>query len=127
MVDRAGFRVEGLSRVVRGLRALGLDVSDLKAAFGAIAAQGATRASGHAPKKSGRLSGSVRGNRAQSKAVVTAGRSTVPYAGAINYGWPARGISASGFMQKADEEMRPRSLLLLEAEIETAIRKRDLK
>lgn len=126
MADRVGFQVEGLSSYVRALKALGLDVDDLKDAFSKIAARGAALAAGYAPKASGRLAGSVRGNRAQSKAVVTVGRSTIPYAGPINYGWPARGIAASGFMQKADETLRPIVLDLLEDDINDKIRERGL-
>ncbi|GAB3990116.1 hypothetical protein [Nocardioides marmoraquaticus] len=126
MAGRDGFKVEGLSRVVRELKALGLDVDDLKNAFSKLSALGAETAARHAPKKSGRLSGSVRGNRAQSKAVVVAGRAAVPYAGPINYGWPARNISASGFMQKTDEELRPQAVQLLQDEINAAARRRGL-
>lgn len=126
MADRAGFRVEGLSRVVRSLQALGLDVEDLKEAFAKIAAKGAQSATRHAPKRSGRLAGSVRGNRAKSKAVVTAGRASIPYAGPINYGWRARNIAPQPFMQKADREMQPQAIGLLEDEINQAARRRGL-
>lgn len=126
MAGREGFKVEGLTRVTRALKDLGLEVDDLKNAFSKISSLAAEKAAGHAPKKSGRLAASVRGNRAQSKAVVTAGRAAVPYAGPINYGWPARGISASGFMQKTDEEMRPRAVQLLEDEINAAARRKGL-
>lgn len=126
MADRAGFKVQGLSQVVRDLKALGLDVDDLKGAFSKIAAEGAEKAAAHAPRRSGRLAGSLRGNRAQSKAVVTAGGASVPYAGPINYGWPARGITGSGFMQRADEEMQPRALAMLEDEINRRIKARGL-
>lgn len=122
-----GFRVTGLSKVVRDLKAMGAEVDDLKDAFSTIAAEGADKASGFAPKRSGRLAASIRGNRAQSKAVVTAGRAAVPYAGPINYGWPARGIKASLFMQKASDAMEPRALQMLEAEINRSIRKRELQ
>lgn len=126
MASRSGFKVEGLSQVIRALRALGLDATDLKNAFSKIAAEGATVVAGFAPKRSGRLAGTVRGNRAASKAVVTVGRATVPYAGPINYGWPSRGIAAQPFMQKADEHMRPVAIDRLETEINEAIRKRGL-
>lgn len=126
MADRVGFQVEGLSRVVRDLKAIGVEVDDLKDAFAKIAAEGARKAAAAAPRRSGRLAGSLRGNRAQSKAVVTAGTAAVPYAGPVNYGWPSRGIDATGFMQKADEEMRPRSVELLEQEINEVIRRKGL-
>lgn len=126
MPDSAGFRVEGLSSVVRGLQDLGVEVEDLKDAFAAIAAQAAQVAASAAPSESGALRGSLRGNRAKGKAVVTAGRSAVPYAGPINYGWPTRNIEGAGFMQTADEAMGPRALALLEAEINQQIRAKGL-
>ena len=126
MVDRVGFKVEGLSRLVRDLQALGLDVDDLKAAFAAIAAEGAQVASRLAPRRSGRLASDIRGNRAKSKAVITAGRSSVPYAGPINYGWEKRGITPSLFLQQADEQMEPRAVQMLEDEVNNRIRARGL-
>jgi hypothetical protein len=123
---RVGFKVTGLNQVVAGLLAMGVEVDDLKNAFAAIAAEGARVASAYAPVRSGRLAGDVRGNRAKSKAVVTAGRVSVPYAGPINYGWAARGIEPSGFMQKADQAMGRNALRRLEDEINAQIRKRGL-
>jgi hypothetical protein len=126
MVDRVGFQVEGLDQVLRDLRAIGAEASDLKDAFAKIAAEGARVAEQYTPRRSGRLAAAVRGNRAVSKAVVRAGTRAVPYAGAINYGWPRRGIAAAQFMQKADETMRPRAVDLLEAEIDQIIRRKGL-
>lgn len=124
MADRVGFRVQGLTAVVRDLQRLGLDVDDLKDAFSEIASEGAERASAHAPRVSGRLAGDIRGNRAKSKAVVAAGRASVPYAGAINYGWTSRNIKPSEFMQKADQDMQPRAIQMLEDEINRKIREK---
>jgi hypothetical protein len=122
-----GVRVEGLQKVVRDLKSLGLDVDDLKDAFSRIATEAAQVVESHTPKKSGRLAGSVRGNRAQSKAVVSIGRASVPYAGPINYGWPKRNIKPANFIAKTDEEMQPQALRLLEDEINNAIRRRGLQ
>jgi len=128
MVDRrGGVQVEGLSRVLRQLKDLGLEVEDLKAAFAKIAAEGAERVAAHVPRKSGALAGSIRGNRAQSKAVVRAGKAAVSYAGAINYGWPARGIEPALFMQQGDQEMQPIAVRRLEEEIEHQIRRKGLR
>jgi hypothetical protein len=106
---------------------MGAEVDDLKDAFSQIAATAAQKAANFAPKRSGRLAADVRGNRAQSKAVVTAGRSSISYAGPINYGWRARNIAPSGFMQKADQEMQPIALQMLEREIDSLIRKKGLQ
>lgn len=122
-----GVRVDGLNRVVRALLEIGLEVDDLKDAFSSIADRGARVAASLAPKVSGTLAGDIRGNRAKSKAVVSAGRVSVPYAGPINYGWKAHNITASGFMQRTDQVMRPYALRRLESEINTQIRRRGLR
>lgn len=121
-----GFKVEGLNQVVRDLQAFGADVDDLKDTFGGIAAEGARVAAGFTPSRSGRLAGSTRGNRAKNKAVVTQGRSGIPYAGPINYGWPARGIEAARQMLKTDQQMEPVAVQRLEDGINDAIAKRGL-
>lgn len=121
-----GVRVEGLRNVTRALRGLGLDVADLKDAFAAVSALGAQKVAARIPRRSGRLAGTARGNRAASRAVVTIGRATVPYAGAINYGWPARGISPAHFIAKADADIAPIAPDLFDQEIEKKARQRGL-
>lgn len=121
-----GVRVEGLSRKIRQLKDLGLEIDDLKDAFASIAAEASARVARHVPTRTGRLAASVRGNRAQSKAVVRAGKAAVPYAGPINYGWPKRGITPALYMQAGDKEMQPIAVTRLEQGIEQAIRKRGL-
>jgi hypothetical protein len=126
MASRTGFHVSGLNQVVRDLQAIGVEVEDLKDAFSEIAREGAQVVARHAPRLSGALAGDVRGNRAKSKAVVTAGRSSLPYAAPINYGWARHSIEPSGFMQKGDKEMQPYALRRLEADINEGIRRRGL-
>lgn len=122
-----GVRVEGLTKVTRALKGLGLEVDDLKDAFATIAREATEVIARKAPHKSGRLASTVRGNRAQNKAVVRAGKSAVPYAGPINYGWPKRGISASLFMQRGDAEYAPQAVKRLEQELESAITRNGLR
>jgi hypothetical protein len=119
-------QVLGLNAVIRDLVAIGVEVEDLKDAFAKVAALGATIAAANVHSDSGALAADVRGNRAKSKAVITAGRASLPYAGVQNYGWPAHNISAQGFMQKADRELQPLALRLLEAEVNQQIRRRGM-
>lgn len=121
-----GVRITGLREVVRGLEKLGLEVDDLKDAFAPIAQLGARIAASNVRSRSGKLAGTLRGNRAKSRAVITAGRASVPYAGPQNYGWAKRNIPAQGFMQRADEQMESRSVQLLESAINRAIRRSGL-
>jgi len=122
-----GVQVTGLNKVVRDLQTLGLELNDIKDAFAKIAAEGARVASSFAPRRTGALQASVRGNRAKNKAVVAAGRARVKYAGPINYGWPKRNIKPALFMQRADTVMRPKALNELEKSIERKIRQKGLQ
>lgn len=117
-----GYRVEGVREVVKALTDLGFEVADLKDVFSEIADRGADAVAAATPRASGALAADVRGNRAKSKAVVTAGRSSIPYAGVINYGWPARGIEPSEFMQRGEAVIEPDALRLLEDGINDKIK-----
>lgn len=125
-------RAEGLNALSRELIALGVDVEDLKDAFADLADEGARIAARNAPVGSGRdphpgqLRADIRGNRARNKAVVTSGRSRIPYAGAINFGWRAHNISGVGYMQSVDNELAPYAPRRLERSIGDLIRRRNL-
>src|ERR1700741_5068955 len=122
-----GVYVEGLREMVRDLQTLGGgELEDMKDAFGQTAAQAANLAASFAPRRTGRLQASIRGDRAKNKATVRAGGARVPYAGAVNYGWPRRGIRAARFMQRADEKIRPTVADDLEAAIVKLIADRGL-
>lgn len=121
-----GVRITGLREKVKGLEAMGVSVDDLKGAFGKIAARGAEIAAGFAPVLTGALSGSIRGNKAKNRALVVAGKGSTPYAGAINYGWGARNIAPSHFMQRADTELKPYAETELNAELDRLSRQNGL-
>lgn len=124
---QGGVKVVGLREVIRDLHRIGVEADDLKTAFSRIAATGARLASAFAPKRTGRLAASVKGNKAKSKAVIRSGSARVPYAGAINYGWPRRGIEPAHFMQKADRAIEPEAIRMLEDNLNQLIRERGLK
>jgi hypothetical protein len=107
--------VEGLRSLNRDLLAAGADLDDLKDVYAEVAKVGAYVASNLAPTKTGALAATIRGNRAKGKAVITAGKGRVKYAGAINYGWPRKGIRANPFLQKADKVMETRAPEIFEA------------
>jgi hypothetical protein len=119
-------RVEGLNKLTRALTAAGVAVDDLKDVMASIAALGARAAGTFVPRRSGALGATIRGNRAKSKAVVTAGRARVRYAGPINYGWRARNIAPARFMQRADAVVAPRAVQLLEDGVNDVINREGL-
>lgn len=91
----------GLREVVRNLEKIGADVQDMKDVFLKIGEMVQADAARLAPKRSGRLSASIKPTKTKNKAAIRAGSARVPYAGPINYGWRRRGITASNFMQRA--------------------------
>lgn len=84
---------------VSGLRELQREVRKAKGSEGRKALTRANRKAANivrddartvtVPRKSGRLAGSIRATAGAAKAAVMAGSARVPYAGVINYGWPA--------------------------------------
>jgi hypothetical protein len=99
--------VDGVRELRRSLKRAGDDLGDLKDANAEVAGMVAGRASSLAPRVSGRLAGSVRGNRAAASAVVKVGGASLPYAGPVHWGWPARHIAANPFAVNAAHDTEP--------------------
>ena len=125
-MGKSGVYVEGLRETVRNLEKLGADVDDLKDVMGSIASRAADVMQGFTPKVTGKLQASIRGNRAKGKAVVTAGRASVKYAGAVNYGWPKRRIKPRNFTGKTDAVMEKESVQMLEDGLQKLIEQNGL-
>jgi len=53
------------------------------------------------PRRSGRLAASIRAQGTQRAGRVAAGKKSVPYAGPIHWGWPARNIKPQPFLTDA--------------------------
>lgn len=83
----AAIEVQGAAQLRRTLKAAGNDLADFTAANAEVAAMVARAATGTAPRgPSGRLAGSIRGNKAKARATVLAGGASVRYANAIHWG-----------------------------------------
>ena len=111
-------QVEGLRPLLRDLERLGVEISDLKATFKAIATKGADLAKSFTPVRTGALRASIRPSNRKNAAYVIAGDRRHPYARVNNYGWPARGYKASHFLQKADAVVGPQATKDLETAIQ---------
>lgn len=88
-----GLRVTGGRELRRALRTATGDLDDLKAAHRQVAAIVAAAAQSAAPKRTGKLAGTIRPNAGQRYARVSVGNNRssangVRYAGPIHYGWP---------------------------------------
>lgn len=91
-------RVKGAQRLSATLRRAGVDVADMKNAnerVGRIVADAAGRL---APRRSGRLKGSIKPARQRAKVVIRTG--PYRYAWVQEYGSPSRGISARHYMTR---------------------------
>ena len=94
----AALRIRGLRETIRDLERLGVDVADLKEAFGAISRDVAEEAGGLVRRLSGALANTIRPAKTKNRAIVRVGTARVRYAGPMNYGWPAHGIAGDGFL-----------------------------
>jgi hypothetical protein len=93
----------------------------MKDANAAVSAMVAEAAANRAPRRSGRLAGSVRGNRAVGRAQVLAGKAAVPYAGPIHWGWNAHNIEPQPFMSIAATDLEPAWVALYTSEVNKII------
>lgn len=101
MADKALY-VVGQKRFVQTMRKAGADMQELKEVNRRAADIAKPEAVALAPRgKTGRLAGSIRAGATQKAGIIRAGRKTVPYAGPINYGWPARNIRPRTFVNDA--------------------------
>lgn len=116
-----GFRVEGQGRLeidglreaLRDIRRLGDDArDDMKDTHRKAGEIVATVARGIAPVRTGRLASTIVSAPTQRQGRVRVGRGqSIPYAGPIHFGWPARRIKPQPFIydaldQRADQVRR---------------------
>lgn len=98
MAERPLVEVEGARQLRKTLRAAGDDLTDLKDANQRAADIAATAAKAGAPRRSGALAGDIRASGTKTAGIIRAGRKKIPYAGAVHWGWPSRGIAAQPYM-----------------------------
>jgi hypothetical protein len=122
-VSEPTVRVQGLDTLVRTLRKAGQNISELKDAHRAVGEIVAGAAADRAPRRSGALAGSVRATKRAAGARVLGGRASVPYAGPIHWGWPARGIGAQPFMSEAAQATEPQWTARYREDVQNALDK----
>jgi len=97
----AEVRVQGLNELIRTMKKAGEDLSDLKDAHARAGQIVANYARTIAPKRSGKLAGTIRAAKQVRRARIQAGRASVPYANPIHWGWPSRHIEPNPFLSIA--------------------------
>ncbi len=100
---RGGTSVEiiGGRQLRASLKQAGDDLSDLKDAHAQAAATVVPVATATAPRRTGRLSSTVRGTGTKTASIIRVGNAAVPYAGPIHWGWPDRHIAPHPFAADA--------------------------
>ena len=93
--------IQGLSRLRRTMKAAEVDMGLLKGLNRAAAGVVEGAASSATPTLTGRLGSTLRSSATQSAGIVRAGRKSVPYAGVIHWGWPAKNIKAQPWLVDA--------------------------
>jgi len=116
-------RIEGLDELIRTLKRAGEDISEFKDAHVRAGEIVATEAASRAPRRSGNLAGSVRSAKQAKRARVQAGRASVPYAGPIHWGWPARNIEPQPFLSDAAVATESRWMEQYVKDVEAALDK----
>jgi hypothetical protein len=98
MSDKA-LMVVGQRRFVQTMRKAGADMDDLKEVNREAAQIALPAVRNLVPRgKTGRLAGSLRVGATKRAGVIRAGRKAVPYAGPVNYGWPAHHLKPRLFV-----------------------------
>jgi hypothetical protein len=120
---KPGVEVEGARQLRKTLKAAGDDLGELKAAHAAAARLVSAAAAARAPKRTGRLAGTVRGSGAASVATIRAGSAAVRYAQPIHWGWPARNIAPNPFISQAAQATESVWVPLYEREVDHALSK----
>ncbi len=107
---QGGVKIENLAKVRRELKKLSSDVDYRAIEFlpvnKSIAAAVLGDAKAYVPVRSGDLSGTMRAAATKTSARVKAGYKSVPYAGPIHFGWPARRIKPQPFFYDAIDKRR---------------------
>lgn len=122
--DGTVIRVEGLSPVIRRLNKAGVDSTDMKDTMHRIGMAVVNDA--RVPVRSGRLKSTLRAGKGKTKAVIRMGGARAPYAGVIEYGWRARGISGTGAVSAARDARRADSERMIREAIQDLLRKNNL-
>lgn len=117
-------RIEGLYEVQRQLSKLGADAkNEMKPAHLASAELVVMNARPMAPVLTGALQQSLRAFARQRAGVVRAGNASVPYAGPIVFGWPARAIKPNPFIYQAADSRRSDIVAIYEKRMDELIAK----
>jgi phage gpG-like protein len=94
-------RITGVQQVKDTLNKLGDAIKSNEELNKELSTTLAQKASAMAPRLTGALASSVKGNPSAEKAQILAGSNAVVYAGVQEYGWPEKNIKAQPYLRPA--------------------------
>jgi len=118
--------IQGIKEVTDSLKKLGKDLESNIELNKELSTTLAQKASALAPRLTGALASSVVGNPSAEKAQILAGSAAVPYAGVIEYGWPAKNKQARPYLTPAVNNNMGYIIEKYNDSIKKAIQKYDL-
>jgi hypothetical protein len=101
MAEVISISVEGEAQVKAALAKVEKDLTDRSELNKDLSDELSRKASAMAPRLTGALASSVKGNPSNEKAQILAGSESVPYAGVQEYGWPEKNIQAQPYLRPA--------------------------
>jgi phage gpG-like protein len=122
----ADISIQGVKEVTDSLKRMARDLEsnlDLNKELSTTLSQ---KASAMAPRLTGALASSVAGNPSAEKAQILAGSAAVPYAGVIEYGWPAKNREAKPYLNPAVNDNMGYIIEKYNDSIQKAIKQYDL-
>jgi hypothetical protein len=111
-------RIEGLDTFISTMDKAAKALQDMGAAHRSASALIASAVAAAAPRRTGRLSSSVRATGGRSGGAVDV---TAPYAGPIEWGWPSRHIDGTHFAMNAARATEPQWVKYYEDAVAKAI------
>jgi hypothetical protein len=122
----ANVSIQGVKEVTDSLDKLGRDLKSNLELNKELSTTLSQKASAMAPRLTGALASSVQGNPSAEKAQILAGSAAVPYAGVIEYGWPAKNKEARPYLNPAVNNNMGYIIEKYNDSIQKAIQKYDL-
>lgn len=117
--------VEGAKELRRALKHMQGDLKDLTRVHKTAGQAVLDEAREIVPRVSGVLGRSIRVRASTSKASILAGKSSVPYAGPIHFGWRRRNIEPQPFLYDALDRRRQEVVDVYQDEVGRLVRKVD--
>jgi hypothetical protein len=115
-------RLDGAKKFRQELKRADVAVADLKEPYRLTANLVVGVAKPRTPRRTGALAGTVRGSGTQTAGIVRAGNKSVPYAGPIHWGWPARHIKPQPWLSSAAQTSEPQWLPLFMEQLDQLAR-----